>query len=128
MSEITVEKTNQLLAFLPAFEQPNRDFIASWQGMHPQYTADVTAFFHLAGDPVWMDYQYQPATAAKLLEDDAFIAQADLAAIKTMLTFCVRGERFSTGFWGAILENGRIQALLHRLQTLALEMNDPAGK
>ena len=128
MNDIPPEKINQLIAFLPAFEQPGRDFTAGWRGLHPQYTQDVTAFFNLASDPVWMDTQYHPAEAAKLLEDDAFIAQADLAAIKTMLTFCVRGERFSTGFWGELLANGRVQAILRRLQTLVLETNDPSEK
>ncbi|MCB8942184.1 MAG: hypothetical protein H6658_00265 [Ardenticatenaceae bacterium] len=126
MNQITPEKINQLLAFLPAFEQPDRDFLAGWRGLHPQYAADVTAFFNLASDAVWMDYQYQPAEAGKLVADDAFIAQADLPAIKTMLTYCVRGERFSTGFWGELLANGRIQAILRRLQTLITEPHDSA--
>jgi hypothetical protein len=118
MSDITSEKINQLLAFLPAFEQPDREFVTGWMGMHPQYAPDVVAFFRLAGDSSWLDFHYQPAAAAKLIVDDDFIAQADLPAIKTMLTYCVRGERFSDGFWGTLLANGRIQAILKRLQTL----------
>ena len=125
MSEITSEKINRLLAFLPAFETPDREYITGWRGIAPSYTCDVRDFFRLASDSIWMDYSYQPAEAAKLIEDDDFIAQADLAAVKTMLTHCVRGERFSDGFWGVLLENGRIQAILRRLQILALEMNNP---
>lgn len=119
MSQIAPENIHQLLAFLPAFEQPEREFITGWSGMYPIYASDVAAFFNLVSDPLWMDTQYQPAEAAKLLADDALIAQADLPTIKTMLTYCVRGEHFSDGFWGGLLANGRIQAILHRLQTLA---------
>ncbi|MFN8413162.1 MAG: DUF6508 domain-containing protein [Anaerolineales bacterium] len=32
-----------------------------------------------------------------------------------MLTFCVRGERFSDGHWGAMIEEGYIRRLLERL-------------
>ena len=128
MNAITPEKINQLLAFLPGFEDPNRKFIIGWTGMQPFYAPDVSTFFCLVGNPIWMNTNYQPTLAAKQIMDDAFIAQADLPAIKTMLTYCMRGERFSDGFWGGLLENGRIQAILHRLQTLATEMNDPQGK
>ncbi len=121
MNEITPEKIGRLLAFLPAFEQPNREFITGWSGLQPHYAPDVAAFFRLLADPIWMDTSYQPALAAKQILDDAFIAQADLSAIKAMFTYCVRGERFSDGFRGGLLKNGRIQALLQRLQRLYSE-------
>jgi hypothetical protein len=38
-----------------------------------------------------------------------------------MLTYCVRGERFSDGHWAAMLESGRIVALLKRLRALRQE-------
>ena len=46
---------------------------------------------------------------------------ASLAQIKTMLTFCVRGERFCDGHWGAMVSEGRIGAILHRLSKLRVE-------
>ena len=41
-----------------------------------------------------------------------------------MLTFCVRGERFCDGHWGAMVREGRIGAILHRLQQLRGEAQD----
>jgi hypothetical protein len=32
-----------------------------------------------------------------------------------MLTYCVRGERFSEGHWGAMIEQGHVRRLLERL-------------
>ena len=53
-----------------------------------------------------------------MLQDDAIIQRATLAEIVTMLTYCVRGERFGDGHWAAMLESGRIVALLKRLRAL----------
>jgi hypothetical protein len=79
-------------------------------------------FYRLAGQPRWFDYDYKPKRAARMLEDDAFIQGATLSEVKTMLTYCVRGERFSDGHWVAMLESGRIVALLKRLRVLREQM------
>lgn len=115
---IPPEKFDILLAFLPGFEQPGRTFQNGWKGMSPVYADDVEAFYRWAKDPVWMDTEYDPARAGKLIQDDAYIANATLDALRPLLTFCVRGERFSDGHWAAMLENGRIQAILRRLAQL----------
>jgi hypothetical protein len=39
-----------------------------------------------------------------------------------MLTYCVRGERFGDGHWAAMLETGKIVAILQRLRMLREEM------
>jgi hypothetical protein len=57
-----------------------------------------------------------------MLADDAFIRGATLSQVKTMLTYCVRGERFSDGHWAAMLSTGRVVALLERLQALRKSM------
>ena len=49
--------------------------------------------------------------------DDA-IAAASFAQIKTMLTYCVRLERFCDGHWAAMIRDGRIAAILQRLGQL----------
>jgi hypothetical protein len=53
-----------------------------------------------------------------MVESDEAIASATLAEVKTMLTFCVRGERFCDGHWGAVIGQGRIGAILRRLEQL----------
>ena len=125
----TPEQMDELLRFLPRFEQPGRTFVERWAGgeptgdgatttHYPIYPEDVEAFFLLAGQPVWCDTGYKPAEAREMLEDDACVAAAGLDEIKTMLTYCARGERFCDGHWAAVLESGRVQALLRRLAAL----------
>jgi hypothetical protein len=130
---ITRARIDELLHFLPLFDVPNRAFVERWEGgtkaedgaiaiPYPIYPEDVAAFYRLAGQPWWRDRRYEPRKAARMLEDEAFIERATLAEVKTILTFCVRGERFSDGLWAAMLESGKIVALLKRLRALREEI------
>jgi hypothetical protein len=129
----TPAQIDDLLRFLPRFDVPGRAFIERWGGgkkteggaitmPYPVYPEDVLAFYRLAGQPCWSDYDYVPQEAGRMLQDDAVIRRATLAEIVTMLTYCVRGERFGDGHWAAMLESGRIVALLQRLRALREEM------
>ena len=110
---ITRAAIDQLLAFLPRFEDPSFEPIERWAGgaeasgaitwPYPIYTPDVMAFFSLAGQSPWNDYSYNPSAAGAMLQDDAVIASASFDQIRVMLTACVRGERFSDGYWGAVV-------------------------
>lgn len=107
-----------LLAFLPALETPGRDWLAASQPpWGVQYAPDVVRFFGAIGE-CWLDRAYNPAEAAQILADDERLAQADLAAVRQMLTHLVRCERFSEGAREALLRAERVQALLHRLAAL----------
>src|SRR5262245_53422010 len=70
------------------------------------------------GQPCWLDRGYNPEAAAEMVRSDEAIRSASLSQIKTMLTFRVRGERFCDGHWGAMIREGRIGAILRRLQEL----------
>lgn len=110
---------DELLVFMPAFEDPEREYVVDWlPPWHAVYAEDVNAFFDLLSKPKWQDHGYSINEAGEMIHDDAFVAKADLQQIKTMFTFCVRGERFSSGHWEAMLKQGRITALLKRLQEL----------
>lgn len=126
---ITPRQIDELLCFLPLFTVPGRTFVESVGGgqdtgdgaitiPYPIYAEDVLAFYRLAGQPCWSDYSYRPREAVRMLADEAFIRRATLAEVKTMLTYCVRGERFGDGHWAAMLESGKIVALLERLRVL----------
>ena len=128
----TPAQIDALLAYLPLFKAWEGHFVQRWAGgeiredgvmtaPYPVYADEVLAFFTRAGQPPWCDYGYVPAEAARMLEDDALIARATLAQVRTMLTYCVRGERFGDGFWGTVLERGRVTALLRRLAVLRKE-------
>jgi hypothetical protein len=56
-----------------------------------------------------------------MLKNANLVKTASLSQIKTMLTFCVRGERFSDGHWGAMIEQGYIRLLLERLNVIKEE-------
>ena len=130
---ISTERIDELLRFLPRFEEPDRVYVKEWGGgemtadgaitvPYPVYCDDVLAFFTLAGQTHWSDYEYQPREAGAMLSDDEVIATASLHELKTMLTYCVRGERFGDGHWAHMLETGRIVAILRRLATLRDEI------
>jgi hypothetical protein len=126
---VTRKEIDQLLRFLPLFDVPGESFIERWEGgveredgaitmPYPVYHEHVGQFFGCAGQACWSDYEYQPAEAARMVQDDEFIANAGIAEIKTMLTYCVRGERFCDGHWDEMLRTGRIVAILKRLRVL----------
>jgi len=129
LPEITPADIEALLRFLPVFSRPGVEYILRWAGgerteegdistPYPVYADEVPAFFALAGQPCWSDFTYHPAEACALLEDDARLATATLAQCKTLLTYCVRGERFCDGFWGELLRSGKLVKLLERLAAL----------
>ncbi|NLG50548.1 MAG: hypothetical protein GX552_10605 [Chloroflexi bacterium] len=125
---ITPEKMDALLRFLPLFDVPEREYVRERADGYPVYHDDVRAFFGLlASESCWMDYDYRPSEAAHLLADDAFVARARLDDLRTMLTYCLRGERFGDGFWETILRPtegrpSRVVALLRRLKAIRDEL------
>jgi len=126
--DLTIEKMDQLLVFLPAFNCPGRRFVKGWRGQADCpfntglptriYEEDVRLFFDAAAQPYWTDRTYSPQAAAEMLKDDQRIGKATLGEIKSMLTYCVRGERFIDGHWGNMLSSGKIMRILERLQVL----------
>ncbi|RME73290.1 MAG: hypothetical protein D6784_12140 [Chloroflexi bacterium] len=121
----TSQEIEELVSFLPRLYAAGFSPIKQWHGgpqegtmPYPEYEAVVEAFFRAAGKECWIDYSYDPAEAGRMLRDEAFIKTANLEQIKTMLTYCVRGERFSDGHWGAMIEGGYIRRLLLRLAEL----------
>ena len=124
----TIEDIEELLAFLPMLYA---DGFEGLKEMHvdefpdgsislprAEYDELVRDFMHSAAKECWDDRHYNPSEAGRMLEDESLVENASLAQIKTMLTYCVRGERFCEGHWGAMLETGKIKAHLERLSDL----------
>jgi len=129
----TLAQIDALLSHLPALSEPGRAWVVGGGGAPtadgeaitvawPEYAEDVSAFFLEAGRSWWCDHDYVPGDARARLEDPEQVATADLASIRTMLTYCVRSERFGDGAWAHHLESGRVQRLLERLRELRAEM------
>ena len=78
----------------------------------------VEEFFNRVSSDGWLDYEYNLELAYAMIKDENAVKTASLEQIKTMLTFCMRGERFSDGHWGAMIEQGHIRRLLVRLNEI----------
>jgi hypothetical protein len=81
----------------------------------------VDEFLRALSNECWRDYDYRPEVAGSMLADEAAVKAASLDEIKSMLTYFVRGERFSDGHWGALIEGGHVRRLLERLAKLVTE-------
>ncbi|MBU1878486.1 MAG: hypothetical protein KJ734_06005 [Chloroflexi bacterium] len=110
----TPEQIDELVRFLPLLDAPAREFVVEWGGgqktadgaiimPYPIYADDVAEFYGVAGQPCWSDYEYEPRAAWRMLQDDEFIQRATVDEVKTMLTYCVRGERFCDGHCATML-------------------------
>jgi len=120
---------DELIAFLPRLTADGFAPVREWGGGEkqadgayvmpwPVYEEVVKELFEAAGKDCWMDFGYVPEEAGHMLEDRALVRHASLGQVKTMLTYCVRGERFCDGHWGAMIEQGHVRRLLERLAEL----------
>lgn len=122
MSVLTKEDIDELLAYVPLLEAWNKPYEPKWEKNIPVYPELVFKFYRLLMQPQWQDHEYEPRQVWEMMQDEEAIAQADLAEVISMLTFCQRGERFSDGHWGKMLERGYIRAILNRLEGLRQKM------
>lgn len=127
----TLEEIESLISYLPRLYAEGFTPVDSWSGVklkdgsmtlpYPNYHPLVHEFFgHVASDG-WLDYEYNPEQAYQMLRDENTVKAASLKQIQTMLTFCIRGERFSDGHWGEMIEKGYIRQLLERLNEIRTE-------
>ena len=125
----TDEDIAELEAFSSLLETTDFDAVKSWHGTEtsaeghwtfpwPQYHPVADELFRAASKPCWTDFEYQAREPAQKLHQGDFIENASLADIRTLLTFCVRGERFCDGHWGAVIEAGYVLRILKRLEAL----------
>jgi hypothetical protein len=125
----TVQEIEELTAFLPRLYAEGFSPIESWSGgeeqtdgsftfPYPNYHPVVKEFFDAVSSGGWLDDEYNPEQAYRMLKDGNVVQTASLEQIKTMLTFCVRGERFSDGHWGEMIEKGYVRRLLERLDEI----------
>lgn len=127
-----LQEIERLTAFLPRLYSEGFVPVESWGGgtqkdgsislPYPNYNPVVEDFFRLVSSDGWLDFGYDPDRAYQMLKDENTIKNASLSQIQTMLTFCVRGERFSDGHWAQMIEEGYIRRLLERLNEIKSEM------
>jgi hypothetical protein len=128
----TRQQIEALTAFLPRLYAEGFAPVLNWEGgkqkdgtsslPYPRYDPVVEEFYRSFGGGDWIDYEHDPEHAYEMLKDEERIKIASLDQIKTMLTFCLRGERFSDGHWAEMIEKGYIRRLLERLNEIAEQM------
>jgi hypothetical protein len=127
----------ELVAYLPRLYAEGFEPVIQWHGgkqyedglyrlPYPEYDPLVEEFYRRVASGGWLDYGYSPEEAARMLGDPEFVKSASLPQIKSMLTFCVRGERFSDGHWAEMIQNGNIRRLLERIDQLSKGMQAKA--
>ncbi|WP_322362836.1 DUF6508 domain-containing protein [Pseudomonas sp. Teo4] len=114
-----------VLAYLPRL-YPDGVAISTYvvleNAHYPTYHAVVSDFYDLLRMPCWMEVDYLAKGAGHMLETPSLTAQADLAGLRAMFTYCLRGERFCDGHWASMIEKGYVMNLLHRLKVVREQM------
>lgn len=121
---LTIKDVDDLLAFLPTFNNPTfkpsklvdtvgRTIIA--------YDSVVILFSELAWQPCWYS-DYDLLHINKKLENQNFLEQASIDDIKQMLTYFCCNDKWVDGFKGQLIENGSVKRLLERLKILKSEL------
>ncbi len=114
---------DELLSYLPKL-YPDGVAIKTYvfRGCWPEYFDVVKDFYRVMANECWTDIDYIAHGAAVMLVNETCIAQASLADIQTMLTLCLRGERFCDGHHGSVIEKGYVLNVLKRLAVLREEV------
>ena len=88
----------------------------------PEYNETVESFIDLIeSQGFWMVDSYIPEEVEKLLMDKEAVKVATLPEIRRMFTLVVRGERFCSGWWSLMIEDGHMRRLLERLAEIGAE-------
>ena len=129
----TRQQVEALTVFLPRLYAPDFAPVLKWEGgqkqangaytmPYPSYDPLVEEFFDAVRHKGWVDTSYQPESSWQMLKDEAVVRSAGFDQIRQMLTYCVRGERFSDGHWEQMIAQGYIRRLLERLQELQRDL------
>lgn len=124
MRHLVRKDLNELLALEPYLRPNGFENLADREEnetrYYPPYPQKVEEFINLVIRR-WCVPNYDPDIHGRMLVDDEIIASASLEQIRSMLTFCIRSERFGEGNLGALIAEGRVAALLSRLTQLGDE-------
>lgn len=129
----TAQDFDELTSFLGRLYEPGFDPIKQWYGgaadengylqwPWPDYEETVIEFVRAAGKGCWTDFDYVSKDVSALVDaSEDRIKTADLETAKSILTWCIRGERFCEGHWGVVIGSGIVRRVLERLLELRPE-------
>jgi hypothetical protein len=129
----SLQEMDELLAFIPVFSDKDFNPIISWHGgvkkedgvitlPFPEYDQITVNFFMLLSKECWVDYDYDPVKIGKMLRDYEYVKNSSLEQIKSLLTYCNRGERFMDGHWDLMIKDGHVHRILQRLRVIRSQM------
>ena len=115
---ITKTEIERLLEFQSNFSQPDFKTVRGGGFGYVDYAPEVENFYRLVSLSHWCDYHYKPSLVEEVIFNPEYISQANLFQIKSLLTYCQRGERFCDGHHGDMIKNGVIGRILKRLTVI----------
>ena len=131
ISRPTKAEFTEPLVFLPVFSAPDFHPVQQMHGGNgadgtmqfpcPEYHPEVERFIQAASMDCWQDFHYSPEAMAKMIADPEQVQSATLDQIRSLLTYCVRGERFCDGHIGHLIEAGHVARILERLKEIMHE-------
>ena len=123
----TQKDIKELTDFIPLLYDENINLYKTnpegdiFGGGYYSYHSSVNTFFELASKTCWADYQYLENFSEEMINPGK-IEKASLDRLKTILTWCVRIERFNEGHCIAVIEDKVIKRILERLQLLGKDL------
>ena len=118
----TDEEIDRLLAYLPLVTGRGLDACPVRHGsglFDVHYSPEIEDLLRMLSREPWQHREYRAAGGAAYDSPEA-IASADMDRLRAMLTYVVRGERFTAGSFGDAVQAGHIRRLFERLQVLRL--------
>lgn len=123
----TTERVDELLAFLPYIHILENMPVGEWLTLDPisfafgpnyNYPEELDRFIKCASQSCWNDFDYVPNDVGQVIFSQSYISNATIANIKSLLTYAVRGERFSPGHWKEMIDEKVFGRILERLKQI----------
>ena len=108
------EDIEELVSFLPILYNGDAElYNIEFDDSFYHYNDNVYSFIELSSKACWVVSKYSD----ELIKNNG-IENASLEDIKSLLTFCIRGEKFYNGHIARMLEKKIIKKILDRLNVI----------
>jgi len=114
---MNAEPTSQDLNLLKAHYESavaDRDAM-EWTGDSPDYPESIPALMTYVTSSAWCNQDYQPTETKEIL---GRLQSASLSEVCSVLTAISRSERFCTGSWKRVMEDGKMSLVVARAEEL----------
>lgn len=114
----SVAEDNDIIARCKLKPEPNEPL----QFHYYEYPKEIEDLIGAFSAYVFIDTHYTSQPVAEWITNDAFIVNATMDQLKSIITYIVRSERFSSGSWLQFLKEKRIALVINRLDALVNEV------